>query len=101
MKIFIFVACFFCATFAFAQNGTVLSSTPAPFEESGHPQMATQHAMAQETSLLTTSAYSYAKGEVPLSELASPIYETPLGDIARTLKKEHEKAPKAVRVFDK
>jgi hypothetical protein len=101
MKTFIFAACFFCTTFAFAQNGTVLNSTPAPFDESGHPQTAMQHPMAQETSLLMTSAYSYAKGEVPLSELASPIYETPLGDIARDLKREHEKTPKAVRVFEK
>jgi hypothetical protein len=100
MKTFIFAACFLCATCAFTQTATVLSSTAQPFEESGHPEMASQHAMAQETTLLSSS-FSYAKGELPLSDFASPLHETPLGDIARALKKEHEKAPKAVRVFDK
>ena len=101
MKIFFFVACFFFTTCAFAQTGTVLQSTVQPFEESGHPQMATQHAMAQESNLLITSSFTYAKGELPLSDFAEPKYETPLGDVARALRKEHEKAPKAVIVLDK
>lgn len=56
--------------------------------------------MAEESSLLSLPSYSYAKGEVPLAELGSPIYQTPLGDIARVARKEHAFLPKAVKVFE-
>lgn len=101
MKTTIFALCFLCATaVAFGQNGAVLSNQVQPFEMPDHPQHASQHAMAAEVNLYGDSPYSYAKGEVPLSELASPIYETPLGDIAREYKKEHSLQPKAAKVFE-
>jgi hypothetical protein len=101
MKTLIFVACFFCATFAFSQTASVVVANPQPLEMSGHTEHASQHAMGQESSLLMQSSYSYAKGEVPLADLASPIYETPLGDVARAYRKEHANAPKAVKVLEK
>lgn len=96
----IFTIFFFCATAAFAQTGTVLMNTPQPYQPPDHPQHASQHSMAEESSLLSLSSYSYGKGEVPLADLASPIYEIPLGDLARTAKKEHASLPKAVKVFE-
>lgn len=94
--------CFLCATAAFGQTATVLSNTPSPFQISDHPQHATDHALATETSLFRSSSpYSFAQGEVPLAELASPVYYTPLGDIARAARKEHSTLPKAVMVLEK
>ena len=71
MKTTIVALCFLCASAAFAQNAPVLPNTPQPLQMSDHPQHASEHAMAQESSLLSCSAYSYAQGEVPLAELGS------------------------------
>jgi hypothetical protein len=106
MKTILCAVCFVCClsvTSALSQTATVLSSLSAPMQMADHTQHASQHAMGQETSLLDTSVYTYAKGEVPLAELGSIPYETPLGDVARALKKERamNKAPKAVVVFEK
>jgi hypothetical protein len=97
------VLCFLCATAAFAQSAPVLSNTSAPLVMSEHPQRAAEHPMAKETSLLSSiSPYTFAKGEVPLAELGSPLpYETPLGDVARAYRKEHVDAPKATKVLEK
>jgi hypothetical protein len=102
MKTIICTLCFLCGTTAFSQNGGVLNSTAQPVVMDGHVQHASEHAMAQESSLLSTSSYSYAKGEVPLADLASPIYEVPLGDIARAYRKERatEPAPKPAKVME-
>jgi hypothetical protein len=88
-----------CATSAFSQS--VISGDIQPLRMSDHPQHASQRAMAQESSLFESSTYSYAKGEVPLAELGSPIYYVPLGDLAREARKEHANDRKAVRVFEK
>jgi hypothetical protein len=87
-----------CATSAFSQN--ILSSEVQPLQFASHPQHASQHAMAQESSLFGNSPYTYAKGEVPLAELGSPIYFVPLGDLARAAKKEHAHDRKAEKVFE-
>ncbi len=100
MKTVLFSA-FSCASTAFAQSASVLSGAAVPIVMVEHPQHAAEHAMAQETSLLSTSSYSYAKGEVPLAELGSLPYETPLGDVARAYRKEHVDAPKATKVLEK
>jgi hypothetical protein len=90
-----------CGGTAFGQNAAVLSNTPQVFSPpDDHPLRASEHAMGYETSLLSTSSISYAKGEVPLAELASPIYHTPLGDIARDYKKEHAMLPKATKIAE-
>jgi hypothetical protein len=94
--------CFLCAAAAFGQSAPVLTNTPQPLQMSDHVQHATDHALAQESSLFNaTSPYSYAKGEVPLAELGSIPYQTPLGDIARANRKEHTTTPKATKVLEK
>lgn len=90
------------AGMAFGQNGVVLNSTVQPLQMMDHVEHAMQHAMGQENTLLDTSTYSYGHGEVPLAELGTISYETPLGDVARAYKKEHAATGlKATRVFEK
>jgi hypothetical protein len=96
----LFFLCFVCAT-AGAQTAAVLPNTPAPMQMTDHPQHASEHTMARESSLLSVSAYGYAQGEVPLAELGSIPYQTPLGDIARANRKEHVAVPKAVMTLEK
>lgn len=97
----LFFLCALCATRASAQTAVVLTNNPQPMQMTDHVLHASQHAMGQESSLLSSTSYGYAQGEVPLSELASPIYETPLGDIARANRKEHATLPKAAKVLEK
>jgi hypothetical protein len=103
MKATIFALCFLCATAAaFGQTASVLGNNPQPiYMPDDRPQHASQHALAQESSLLGTSDYTYARGERPMSDFVTLSYETPLGDIARAYRKEHALVPKAVKVLDK
>ena len=89
--------CFLCVTAAFGQTAPVLTNTPQPLQMPDHVQHATERAMAQETSLLSTSTYTYAQGEVPLAELGSLPYQVPLGDVARAYRKEHTAVAKATK----
>jgi len=103
MKKLLFTFVLLCGTAALAQQGSVIPEYAQPWRISGNAEHASQHAMATENNLLGSSAYSWAKGEVPLAELGSIEYETPLGDVARALKAERaaSKAPKAVKVLEK
>lgn len=101
MKTAVFVFFFLCiSASAFGQAAAVMSAYPQPLHMIEHPEHASLHAMAQESSLLGGSAYSYAKGEVPLAELGSPIYYVPLGDLAREARKEHAHDLKATKIFE-
>ena len=98
MKITILAFCLLAASSAFGQ-ANVLSNVVAPIVIADHPEHASVHAMATESSLLECSAYSYAQGEQPLWEFGSgPRYETPLGDVARAYRKGHALDKKATRV---
>lgn len=102
MKATIFALFLLCVSgAAFAQNGIVLNNTVQPFQMMDHPLQATEHSMAHETSLFSSAGVYFAQGEVPLADLGSPIYHTPLGDIARAYRKEHEAAPKAVITMER
>jgi hypothetical protein len=101
MKTTIFALCFLGATACFGQASASVSSTPQPMQISDHVQHATEHAMGQESSLLGSSAYTYAQGERPLWEFGTDKHETPLGDVARAFRKEHATTAKAVKVLDK
>lgn len=92
--------CFLCATTAFGQNAPVVSNIPQPVQMQEHPLHAAEHSMARESSLLSASPYGYAQGEVPLAELGSLEYQTPLGDVARANRKEHIAVPKAAKVSE-
>ena len=101
MKTTIVALCFLCATAAFGQSAPVLSNIPSPIQMQDHPQHAAEHAMGLESTLFSlNSPYTYAQGEVPLADLGSPIYQIPLGDIARANKKEHTAAAKATKVLE-
>jgi hypothetical protein len=98
MKTTFFLFWFFCATVALGQSiaATSVSSEAQPLQMPSHPAHASQHAMASEQSLLDNSSYVYAQGERPLWELMSPAPRaTPLGDVARILRREHAAAKKA------
>jgi hypothetical protein len=101
MKTSLFALLLLCSSAALAQNGTVLSNNPQPFTPPDDRALhASEHDMGVEVSLFGTSKISYAKGEVPLAELASPVYHTPLGDIAREYRKEHAAVPKATKIAE-
>ena len=99
MKITLFALCFLCATAAFGQSASVLSSVPSPMQISGHPEHATQHSMRQEDNLRGDEMYSYAQGEQPLSDFGTGKVEIQLGDVARNLRKLHAQDRKATTVF--
>ena len=74
----------FCVASAFGQTSApVLPNVSAPMIMSEHPQHASQHDMAQEQSLF-----------------GSDKRVTPLGDIARSLRREHEAARKAEIIWE-
>ena len=101
MKTAMFALCFLCATACFGQVAGSISSTAQPTYVPDHPQHASQHALAQESSLLDSNTYSYAQGEQPVVEFGSLKQETPLGDVARAYRKEKLAARKAEIVFEK
>ena len=102
MKTTIFVLalalCFLCATAAFGQTASVLTNNPQQLVVPDHPLHASEHAMAQESSLLGSSAYSYAQGERPLWEFGSVKQEVSLGEVARAYRNGHVIERKASRV---
>jgi hypothetical protein len=96
MKTTFFLFCVLFASLVWGQNTVVLSSQPQPIRQASHPEHASQASLAGPQSLLGTGAYSSAKGERPLWEVAPPpIHQTPLGDTARAVRKEREAAKKA------
>jgi hypothetical protein len=93
--------CFLCATAAFGQTAPVLPNNPQPIQMQDHPQHASEHAMALESSLFgSNSPYTYAHGEVALAELGSLEYQPPLGTVARAYRKEHTTAARAIKVLE-
>jgi hypothetical protein len=93
----LFLLCLLCTTAAFGQAAAAssgLSAQPVIYEFYSHPEHAAQTPMGREQNLLESSCYVSAKGERPLWEFAA-AQETPLGDVARVLRKEHEMARKA------
>jgi len=61
-----------------------------------HPLHAEQHDMAPEQTLFAAnSPYIFAQGEQPLWQFPTDKRVTPLGDVAREFRKEHEAARKA------
>jgi len=98
MKTTLFLLCFLSATLSFGQNSagvSTLSNEPQMVSFYSHSRQATQQNMSQEQNLLERSGFTYAQGERPLWEVAPKSQPTPLGDIARTLRKEHEAVKKA------
>lgn len=86
-----------CATAAFGQSQAVLSNQLVIGD---HPEHAQRAPMAREQNLWgSESPYTFAKGELPLSEFARASAAVPLGDVARDYRKEHASMKKAVIVW--
>jgi len=101
MKKTLFTLCLFCATGAFGQMAaSVLTSETQRIEVPSHEQHAVQQPMGEEKNLLVGSNNISGKGARPLWELAPVHYETPLGDSARMLRKQHNEAKKAEIVWE-
>ena len=99
MKTAIVLACLLCATAAFGQVGATLSNEVQPIQLPSHPQRASSQGMSVEQNLLVATGYTAAHGNRPLWEFASLTPEVPLGDVARELRKAHETARKAEKVW--
>ena len=99
MKKSLIVVCLaLCAGAAFAQStagNSAMNSEAQPLVMPGHPAQAFEKPMLSGTSLLTGSGTVSAKGERPLWEVAPNNVPVPLGDSARTLKKQHDEVKKA------
>jgi hypothetical protein len=101
MKLTFVLLCLLCASAAFGQAVLVQPSYTQTVVIADHPQHASQHELAQPQDLLEHSGYTYAKGELPLSDFVHPSEPEPLGDIARAYRKEHASVKKAEFVFEK
>ena len=99
MKLTFVLLCLLYASAAFGQ--AVLAPYTQPLVMVEHPQHASQHELAQPQDLFEHSGYTYAKGELPLSDFVHPSEPEPLGDIARAYRKEHTSVKKAEYVFEK
>jgi hypothetical protein len=102
MKTAFAVFCFLCATVAFGQAGSYISSSASPTVIADHPLRASVHDMASDTPLVGGSAVVTAHGERPMWDFG-PISEgeKPLGDIARDYRKQRLNRKKAERVLEK
>ena len=102
MKSILFALPLLLAGAAFGQTAGSISSEVRPIYVPSHPSHAEQHAMATEHSLVgSNQTYSYARGERPLWEFGPFSEPTPLGDVARAVRKEKLTAKKAAIVFEK
>jgi hypothetical protein len=104
MKATLLASCFLCATAALGQSGItpqVLNNQPQMVHFPSHSQLASEQPLAPGRNLQEKSGFAYAQGERPLWEFAprssvAPVSSvTPLGDIARQLRKEHATDKKA------
>ena len=103
MKTTLLIITILCSVAAFGQNASSISNNPQPLQLTGHPEHASQGAMATEHSLVGggDSTYSYAQGERPLWEFGEIKPQIPLGDVARSVRKEKLTAKKAEIIFEK
>lgn len=101
MKKLLFLACIFCAVAAVGQTSLIVTNAqPQIFEMPSHTETASQRGLAAGRDLLGSSNVGYAQGEMPLWEVVRNLpAEKPLGDSARSLRKEHEVAKKAPVVW--
>lgn len=103
MKTTLLVMTILCSAAAFGQAAGAVSNEAHPIQIMGHPQHASQGTMGTERSLVGggPSTYTYAQGERPLWEFGEVTQETPLGDVARSVRKEKLTAKKAEIIFEK
>jgi hypothetical protein len=104
MKITLLALLILCTAAAFGQTAGSLSSQVQTINIPEHVQHADRHDLAQERPLVGggSETYTYAQGERPLWEFGPMLPPpTPLGDVARAVRKEKLAAKKAEIVFEK
>lgn len=104
MKITLFALLILCTSSVFGQNAPVISNQAASIVIPEHVAHADRHDLAQEHPLVggASDNYTYAQGERPLWEFGPMLPPpTPLGDIARSVRKEKLATKKAEIVFEK
>jgi hypothetical protein len=74
-----------CSIAAFGQS--TISSEPYPIHVAEHIQHASQHAVAQEQSLLNNGGVTTASGERKASDVTTRRDEVSLGEAAREIRK--------------
>jgi hypothetical protein len=93
----LFVFCLLSTSAAFAQyygGAAGISSQPQIYVAPSHPAHASYSAIAQEQSVLSSSSYSSAQGERPISDFPQPEAIS-LGTAARELKKQRADSKKS------
>jgi hypothetical protein len=100
VTLFLVALCLMSAGTAHGQAGaSALNGQPVVYEFPAHTQRAAQVDMAKQENLLGQAGYTYAQGERPLWEFPRESRAVPLGDIARTFRKEHESVKKSEIVW--
>jgi hypothetical protein len=103
LKIILLTVCILSTAVAFGQAaaGTnAISSQPVVYRGPTHPQQASSKPMAQQQTLLGQGGYTSATGERPLWEFAPAPHYTPLGDLARSAKKDREPGQHSSTVWE-
>jgi hypothetical protein len=101
MKTVLFVMFVLCASSAFGQAAASasVSAQPTIYSFESHAEHASRQPLAKEQDLNGGVVFTYAQGERPLWEFATPTHEVPLGDSARMLRQEHSTAKKAAKCW--
>jgi hypothetical protein len=104
MKITLLALLILTTAAAFGQTAGSISSQVQSINIPEHVQHADRHDLAQERPLVGggSETYTYAQGERPLWEFGPLLPPpTPLGDVARAIRKDKLAAKKAEIVFEK
>jgi hypothetical protein len=105
MKTIILALLILCTAAAFGQTAGSISSQVSTISIPEHVLHADHHDLAQERPLVgggSSETYTYATGERPLWEFGPMLPPpTPLGDVARSVRKEKLAAKKAEIILEK
>lgn len=96
--LFVVCVCGLAGAQSVAGHGA-LNAQPQMITMPDYTEHASQIGLGHEQSLFERAGSASARGERPLWEVMPPSVETPLGDTARELRKEHASAKKAVKVW--
>ena len=104
MKTLVVAFCFVVTSAALAQSGGsagVLANEPVVLQFNSHSAHASQQGMSDPQTIMEASNPMIATGERPAWEVApAKATQTPLGDVARMVKKEKLEAKKSNTVWE-
>src|SRR5208282_6591106 len=81
-------------------GGSIQAPTGPTYSVPDHPRHADYGVLRPEQNLLGSGSVTTASGERPLWEVAGPLYEKSLGDVARAYREGHKNAEKARIVWN-